>query len=74
MNALYAVGRYINRWLIRALVIQLQRLPFYRGQADGLAFDDPLDADAQRTARVPRTAYEAEWPPRPTVRAPNEQD
>ena len=72
MNALRTFGSYVNRKATELLVISLQRLPFYRGQADGTAFYDKLnDPKAVRSMRLSRTAYEADWPP---LRKPRAQE
>ena len=64
MSAASRFFRYMNRKSNEIFVLSLQRLPFYRGQADKLAFkDDLLDSKAMKAARLPRTAYEADWPP-----------
>jgi hypothetical protein len=70
MNALSSMFRYMNRKSTEFLVVSLQRLPFYRGRFDKMAFGDPLlDSEATRKMRLPRTAYEADWPPMPMRRA-----
>jgi len=70
MNAASRFFRYMNRKSNEMFVLSLQRLPFYRGQADKLAFkDDLLDSKAMKAARLPRTAYEADWPLMPMRRA-----
>lgn len=54
MKILQAVGRFFDR----LIAVRLQRLPFYRGQADKLLLEEE-----EETQRTPRTAYETEWPP-----------
>ncbi len=56
MYVIQAIGRFFDR----LLAFRLQRLPFYRGQADRLLHTD----DQEPSHRTPQTAREADLPPR----------